>query len=110
MIIASSSLAFDSDDNAYSPIGSGASPRYPRHLGEPAETVKTIDFEADFIKLMASASTYRDRLLLSALYDLGLRIGQALGFRHSDLAPMRRQVRICRREDNENGALSKQRV
>lgn len=84
--------------------------RLTRPGRQPVETVKTIDFEADFIKLMASASTDRDRLLLSALYDLGLRIGQALGLRHSDLDLMRRQVRICRREDNENGALSKQRV
>lgn len=77
---------------------------------KPAETVKTIDFESDFDKLLAAASTDRDRLLLSALYDLGLRIGQALGLRHSDLDLMRRQVRIHRREDNENGALSKQRA
>jgi integrase len=47
-------------------------------------------------------------LLLSALYDLGLRVGQALGLRHGDLDPMRRRVQVCRREDNENGALSKQ--
>lgn len=77
---------------------------------KPAETVKTIDFESDFGKLLAAASTDRDRLLLSALYDLGLRIGQALGLRHSDLDLMRRQVRIHRREDNENGVLSKQRA
>lgn len=75
-----------------------------------AETVQVIDFEADFARIMAAASTDRDRLLLSALYDLGLRVGQALGLRHGDLDPMRKQVRICRREDNDNGALSKQRA
>ncbi|WP_006247333.1 tyrosine-type recombinase/integrase [Mycolicibacterium tusciae] len=37
-------------------------------------------------------------------------MGQALGLRHGDLDPMRRRVQICRREDNENGALSKQRA
>lgn len=84
--------------------------RLTRHSRKPTETVKTIDFEADFAKLLASASTDRDRLLLSALYDLGLRIGQALGLRHGDLELMRRQVRVHRREDNENGALSKQRA
>lgn len=75
-----------------------------------AETVQVIDFETDFTRLLESASTDRDRLLLSALYDLGLRVGQALGLRHGDLDPMRRRVRVCRREDNQNGALSKQRA
>jgi integrase/recombinase XerD len=76
----------------------------------PVETVQVISFDDDFHQLLAAASTDRDRLLLSALYDLGLRVGQALGLRHGDLDPMRRRVRICRREDNANGALSKQRA
>lgn len=37
-------------------------------------------------------------------------MGQALGLRHGDLDPMRRRVQICRREDNQNGALSNQRA
>ena len=69
---------------------------------QPAETVQLIDFEADFATLLAAASTHRDRLLL-ALYDLGLRVGQALGLRHADLDPMRKRVQVCRREDNANG-------
>ena len=72
--------------------------------------MQLIDFEADFATLLAAASTHRDRLLLSALYDLGLRVGQALGLRHADLDPMRKRVQVCRREDNANGALSKQRA
>lgn len=75
-----------------------------------AETVQVINFETDFEQLLTAASTDRDRLLLSSQYDLGLRVGQALGLRHGDLDPMRRHVQICRREDNENGALSKQRA
>ncbi|MBF9318025.1 tyrosine-type recombinase/integrase [Mycobacteroides chelonae] len=71
--------------------------------------VPVIDFESDFAKLLAAAATARDRVLLSAMYDVGLRVGQALGLRHEDLDPMRRQVRITRRADNVNGALSKQR-
>ena len=51
------------------------------------------------VRLVAAASTDRDRLLLSAMYDLGLRIGPSLGLRHSDLDPMRRRVRIVRRDD-----------
>lgn len=84
--------------------------RLTRPGKQPAETVQVIDFEADFERLLKAASTVRDRLLLSALYDLGLRVGQALGLRHGDLDPMRRRVQVCRREDNENGALSKQRA
>ncbi|MDM2174950.1 phage integrase family protein [Mycobacteroides abscessus subsp. abscessus] len=84
--------------------------RLTRPGKQPAETVQVIDGEADFQQLLGSASCDRDRLLLSAMYDLGLRIGQALGLRHGDLDPMRRRVRICRREDNANGALSKQRA
>lgn len=84
--------------------------RLTRPGKHPAETVQVIDFETDFQRLLGAASTHRDRLLLSALYDLGLRVGQALGLRHSDLDPMRKRVRVCRREDNENGALSKQRA
>jgi site-specific recombinase XerD len=85
-------------------------PRLARAGRPAAETVQVIDFDAAFGRLVAAASTDRDRLLLSAMYDLGLRIGQALGLRHSDLDPMRRRVRIVRRDDNINGALSKQRA
>ncbi len=84
--------------------------RLTRPGKQPAETVQLIEFETDFARLLPAASTDRDRLLLSALYDLGLRVGQALGLRHGDLDPMRRRVQICRRENNENGALSKQRA
>lgn len=84
--------------------------RLVRRGKSAVETVQVIDFETDFARLLAAASTDRDRMLLSALYDLGLRVGQALGLRHADLDPMRRRVQIRRREDNRNGALSKQRA
>lgn len=84
--------------------------RLTRPGKQPAETVQVIDFETDFQLLVQAALCDRDRLLLSAMYDLGLRIGQALGLRHGDLDPMRRRVQVCRREDNVNGALSKQRA
>ena len=85
-------------------------PRLARAGRPAAEPVHVIDFDTAFCRLLDAASTDRDRLLLSAMYDLGLRIGQALGLRHGDLDPMRRRVRIVRREDNLNGALSKQRA
>ncbi|MBB4853944.1 site-specific recombinase XerD [Mycobacteroides chelonae] len=84
--------------------------RLTRPGRQPSETVQVIDFETDFGRLLEAAYTDRDRLLLSALYDVGLRVGQALGLRHGDLDPMRRRVHVYRREDNENGALSKQRA
>jgi integrase/recombinase XerD len=71
--------------------------------------IQVISFENDFVRLLEAASTGRDRLLLSACYDLGLRMGQSLGLRHGDLDPMRQQVRVERREDNLNEALSKRR-
>jgi len=71
--------------------------------------VQLISFENDFLQLLEAASTERDRLLLSTCYDLGLRMGQALGLRHGDLDPMRQQVTVERREANLNEALSKRR-
>ncbi|GAB4686319.1 MULTISPECIES: tyrosine-type recombinase/integrase [Mycobacterium] len=84
-------------------------PRLARRGKPSAETVSVIDFETDFAKLQDLATSARDRLLLSALYDVGLRVGQALGLRHADLDPMRRLVWVRRRTDNANGVLSKQR-
>lgn len=81
------------------------------HIRRIWVSAPSVDWDRfDFARLLQAASTDRDRLLLSALYDLGLRVGQALGLRHSDLDLMRRRVRVCRREDNANGALSKQRA
>lgn len=66
-----------------------------------------IRFEADFNRLLDAAVTWRDRLLLSAMYEGGLRIGQALGLRHEDLHIAEKTITVERREDNPNGALSK---
>lgn len=74
------------------------------------ERIEVIGFEDEFARLLDAAGSFRDRLLLSALYDLGLRVGQALGLRHGDLDIPRRRVTVERREDNPNGALSKQRA
>lgn len=45
----------------------------------------------------------RDRLLFALLLDTGVRIGEALGLRHEDLAIAERQVSVIPRE-NANGA------
>ena len=48
----------------------------------------------------------RDRLLFALLYDTGMRIGEALGLRHNDIAAAEREVTVQRR-DNANGARAK---
>ncbi|GAA4475386.1 hypothetical protein GCM10023094_12780 [Rhodococcus olei] len=48
----------------------------------------------------------RDRLLFALLYDAGIRIGEALGLRHEDLAAAEREVTV-RRRVNANGARAK---
>lgn len=76
--------------------------------GNTRPPIHVIGFEPDFQKLLAEANTVRDKLLLSLLFDGGLRIGQATGLRHGDLDPATRKVRVERRTDNANRALSKQ--
>lgn len=83
--------------------------RRVRFRGPKPKAPRIIDFEIDFQRLLDAATTHRDRALLSAMYDGGLRISQALGLRHEDLDIARRRVRVIRRPDNANGALSKQR-
>lgn len=80
-----------------------------RFRGPKADVPKVIAFEEDFERLVAAARTHRDRALISAMYDGGLRIGQAIGLRHEDVDIARKRVRVVRRENNANGALSKQR-
>jgi integrase len=50
-----------------------------RVKGPKSPAPRIVAFEDDFARLIAAAGTARDRTLLSALYDGGLRIGQALG-------------------------------
>ena len=83
--------------------------RLTQGLSDDRETVKVINFEEDFDKILKACHTSRDRLAMSAYYDLGLRIGQALGLRHSDLDVRSNMVSVLRRTDNLNGALSKRR-
>jgi integrase/recombinase XerD len=50
----------------------------------------------------------RDRFLLALLWDSGVRIGEALGLRHADIAAADREVTVVPRI-NDNGARSKSR-
>lgn len=53
--------------------------------------------------ILDACTRLRDRLLFAVLYDTGMRIGEALGLRHEDLAAAEREVSITARI-NDNGA------
>lgn len=59
--------------------------------------------------LLDACDRLRDRFLLALLWDSGIRIGEALGMRHADIAAAERQVTIVPRT-NDNGARSKSRT
>ncbi|WP_433527555.1 tyrosine-type recombinase/integrase [Nocardia pseudovaccinii] len=57
-------------------------------------------------RLMDARDRLRDRFLLALLWESGVRIGQALGLRHCDIAAAEREITIVPR-NNENGARAK---
>jgi len=57
--------------------------------------------------IKAACLTYRDQLLISLMADRGMRVGAALGLRHSDWDSRKAVVSIVPRLDNANGALAK---
>lgn len=56
--------------------------------------------------ILDSCDRLRDRFLLAVLYDTGMRVGEALGLRHSDIAAAECEISV-RRRDNDNGARAK---
>ena len=60
--------------------------------------------------ILAACTRLRDRFLFALLAETGIRIGQALGLRHSDFVSRRRELRIVPRDDNANGARAKTRT
>jgi site-specific recombinase XerD len=56
--------------------------------------------------ILDACTRLRDRFLFATLYDTGMRIGEALGLRHEDLAAAEREVTV-RPRFNDNGARSK---
>jgi integrase/recombinase XerD len=58
--------------------------------------------------ILDACTRLRDRFLFALLYDSGMRIGEALGLRHEDIAASERQIMIVPRT-NDNGARSKSR-
>jgi integrase len=76
-------------------------------LREPKKVPRVMSV-AEVQTLLDGCERLRDRLLLALLHETGMRIGEALGLRHSDIAAAERQVTI-RPRHNANGARSKSR-
>lgn len=78
----------------------------PLRLRQPRRVVRTLT--TDQIAALAQACEHlRDRFLIVLLAETGLRIGQALGLRHSDFVSHKMELRIVPRADNANGARAK---
>lgn len=61
---------------------------------------------AEVQTILNACGRLRDRLLFAVLYDTGMRIGEALGLRHEDIAAAERQITVLPRT-NANGARTK---
>ena len=61
-------------------------------------------------RLLDACARVRDRFLVHLLDDTGLRIGQALGLRHEDIAVEDGTIHVVPRDDNANGARAKARA
>jgi integrase len=83
-------------------------PTRPVKLHVERRAPRTLQTE-QIVAILAACEHLRDRFLLSLLAETGMRIGQALGLRHSDFVSRRREVHIVPRPDNANGARAKMR-
>ena len=75
---------------------------------EGAEEAARVLTAAEVQTILDGCGRLRDRLLFALLYDTGMRIGEALGLRHNDIAAAEQEVTV-RRRDNDNGARAKSR-
>lgn len=69
-------------------------------------TDKRLDPE-NILNLIQNCTMLRDAFLVALLYNTGIRIGEALGLRHTDINLKDKIVWIVPRDDNENGARAK---
>jgi integrase len=60
--------------------------------------------------LIAACTHTRDKFLLTLMFQTGMRIGQCLGLRHSDISVENGTIQIVPREENPNGARAKTRT
>ena len=78
----------------------------PLRLRQPRRLPRTLSAD-EVLVLVEACGHLRDRFLLILLAETAMRIGQALGLRHSDFVSHRRELRIVPRADNANGARAK---
>jgi integrase/recombinase XerD len=86
-----------------------AVPTRPIGLVVPTRVPRTLQPE-EVAAILAACTHLRDRLLIGLLAETGMRIGQALGLRHSDFVSRHLQIRIVPRDDNANEARTKTRT
>lgn len=84
-------------------------PTRPVKLKAPRRLPVTLSVE-EVTVILSACTRLRDRFLLALLAETGIRIGQALGLRHSDFVSRRKELWIVPREDNANGARAKTRT
>src|SRR5260370_42712210 len=75
-------------------------------LHVPQRSPRTLE-PGQIVAILAACENLRDRFLLSLLAETGMRVGQALGLRHSDFVSRNREVHIVPRAGNANGARAK---
>lgn len=63
--------------------------------------------EEQISKIINKCNNLRDKLLVTLLYETGMRIGQALGLRHKDIRSWDNEIDIIPRKDNINGVCAK---
>jgi hypothetical protein len=73
---------------------------------QPNNLPKTVNKE-QFFQLSDACTNYRDKFLLSLLYETGIRIGQALALRHDDVICWDNEIHIKYRSNNLNGVRNK---
>jgi integrase/recombinase XerD len=87
-------------------VGGRPVPTRPLRLRQPRTLPRTLSTD-QVVALAEACEHLRDRFLLCLLAETGMRIGQALGLRHSDFVSHRREILIVPRADNANGARAK---
>lgn len=58
-------------------------------------------------QVMEACNNYRDRFLVTLLYETGMRIGEALGLHHEDIISWDNEIHLQPRINNKNDARSK---
>jgi len=84
-------------------------PVRPVKLAVPQRIPATLTSE-QILTLLQACAHLRDQFLLSLVAETGMRIGQALGLRHSDVVSRAKVIRIVPRAGNANGARAKTRA